>query len=81
MAYRIQLFAALRERTGKSTWDLPRQEPLRGSDVLRLFFEAHPEVAGLQPVTRLAVNQAFCHDDPELQPSDELALIPPVSGG
>ena len=30
---------------------------------------------------RFAVNQAFARDDTVLQPGDEVALIPPVSGG
>lgn len=81
MTYQVQLFAALRERTGKAIWEVPSEPPLQGSALLQRFFAEHPKVAGLQGVTRLAVNQAFCQDDPLLDRGDELALIPPVSGG
>ena len=54
---------------------------MTGMRLMQSFFEAFPELDGLRQVTRLAVNQSFCTEDLELDPSDELALIPPVSGG
>ncbi len=81
MAYEILLFAALKDKTGLSAWRCQSEEPLTASDLLARFFEAYPELAGLRKVTRLAVNHAFCTRDQLLRESDELALIPPVSGG
>ena len=81
MIYRLRLFAVLKDRAGCDTWECDSRRPITGSQILRLFFEAHPDLDGLQSVTRLAVNQSFCSDDPLLDPDDELALIPPVSGG
>lgn len=81
MTYQLKLFAVLKDRVGSESWSMDHEGPIRGSDLLHAFFEANPQVAGLRKVTRLAVNQSFCSDDPILNPSDELALIPPVSGG
>lgn len=40
----------------------------------------HPELQGLNTV-RFAVNSSYVPDDHVLQEGDEIALIPPVSGG
>lgn len=81
MTYKLFLFAVLKDKVGSDSWSYASSEPLLGSQVLTAFFDAHPQLNGLRKVTRLAVNQAFCSGDPQLSPEDELALIPPVSGG
>jgi molybdopterin converting factor small subunit len=35
----------------------------------------------LLPRCRIAVRQEFAEDSTEIRPNDELAVIPPVSGG
>ncbi len=79
--YRVQLFASLREQTGQERWTLATESPIAGAALLAEFFDAFPELDGLRRVTRLAVNQAFLTEDRPLDEEDELALIPPVSGG
>lgn len=81
MHYTVQLFASLRERTGLKIWQHYSSEALTGKALLEAFFSAFPETAALSKVTRLAVNQSFCRDEAALSAEDELALIPPVSGG
>jgi molybdopterin converting factor small subunit len=42
----------------------------------------HPEAAGALPTgVRVAVNQAFAGADTSLADGDELAFLPPISGG
>ena len=79
--YSVKLFASLKEKAGSGIWQYQADAPLTGSALLAAFFDAHPATAALRGVTRLAVNQAFCTADTVLRPGDELALIPPVSGG
>ncbi len=81
MRYRVRLFASVREKIGSAQWDYQSDRALKGSELLDVFFAANPSVSGLRAVTRLAVNQSFCETDPLLAENDELALIPPVSGG
>ena len=81
LRYRVKLFASLKEQTGLAHWECPSGAQLRGSELLHLFFTAFPTLDDLRKTTRLAVNQAFCTDDPLLAEGDEIALIPPVSGG
>ena len=81
MRYRVKLFAGLREATGRSVWELETECRVRGSWLLAQFFTSFPEVADLRTSTRLAVNKAFRDSDTLLTEEDEIALIPPVSGG
>jgi molybdopterin converting factor subunit 1 len=40
-----------------------------------------PRIAAALPTMRIAVNQTFVSDEYILRAGDEVALIPPVSGG
>lgn len=78
MHVRIRLFAMLRERAGTAELELELPEGARVRDAL-----AAPPVAALAaglPLV-LAVNREYADDDAPLAPGDELALVPPVSGG
>jgi MoaE-MoaD fusion protein len=78
MHVRVRLFAMLRERAGASELELELPEGARVRDALA----AAPVAAlaeGLPLV--LAVNREYADADVPLSAGDELALIPPVSGG
>jgi len=81
MNVKILYFAVLRERRGVSeeTLELPE-----GGDVamaLAMIAKQHPPVAPLLPRAQVAVNQRIVAATAPLGDGDELALIPPVSGG
>jgi molybdopterin synthase catalytic subunit len=76
MQVSVRLFAALRERAGAEVVDLELPEGGRVADVLA---QLDTVTAGVPVV--MAVNQEYAGADTELHPGDELALIPPVSGG
>ena len=73
---RIRLFAQLRERAGRSELDVELPEGAKVSDAIAALGDV---VAGLPVV--MAVNREYADEGAALQPGDELALIPPVSGG
>jgi len=74
----VRLFAVLRERAGTSQLALELPEGARVRDAL-----ASSSVAALAEGLPLvmAVNREYADGDVVLTPGDELALIPPVSGG
>jgi molybdopterin converting factor subunit 1 len=76
MQIRVRLFAALRERAGSGELEL---ELPPGSHVADALEQLSSIVDGVPVV--MAVNQEYADDNAELSPGDELALIPPVSGG
>lgn len=76
MHVRIRLFASLRERAGTSELTLELADGAMVGDALG---ELHWLIGDLKAV--LAVNREYASEATVLHPDDELALIPPVSGG
>jgi len=72
----VRLFAMLRERAGAPEVALELPDGARVGDALK---ELGPVADGLPVV--MAVNREYAAEDRVLCPGDELALIPPVSGG
>jgi molybdopterin converting factor subunit 1 len=72
----VKLFAGLRERAGTAEIRLALPEEARVADALTRL--AHV-TAGTTVV--MAVNQEYADESMRLHAGDELALIPPVSGG
>jgi MoaE-MoaD fusion protein len=72
----VRLFAMLRERAGADSVDLDLPDGARVADALA----ALDGLAGGMPVL-MAVNREYASEDAPLAAGDELALIPPVSGG
>lgn len=77
----ILLFGAAREISGCSTISLPLQLPCTSASLKKQLSIKYPELSPLILSSRLAVNQAYVQDGDEVEESDEVALIPPVSGG
>jgi molybdopterin synthase catalytic subunit len=77
MRVRVRLFAALRELAGTSERELELPEGACVADVWRRMPELGTEPEGLL----YALNQEYVKPDRELADGDELAVIPPVSGG
>jgi MoaE-MoaD fusion protein len=78
---RVRLFASFREAAGGGTlsWDTPEGSTV--SDVVAALREAYPRLGPAAEKALLAVNQEYVSGDAQLRDGDELALIPPVSGG
>jgi molybdopterin synthase catalytic subunit len=76
MRVQVRLFAGLRERAGADEIELELPEGARVRDALERL---HPVSDGLKVV--MAVNREYASEDAVLHAGDELALIPPVSGG
>jgi MoaE-MoaD fusion protein len=73
---RVKLFAGLRERAGAD--EVPLTLP-DGASVADALTQLSDVTAGVTVV--MAVNQEFADESVVLHAGDELALIPPVSGG
>ena len=76
MRVRVRLFAQLRERAGQPEIEVELPEGAVVRDALAAMGDL---VAGLPVV--MAVNREYADESALLSPGDELALIPPVSGG
>jgi molybdopterin synthase catalytic subunit len=78
----VRLFAMLRERAGSNRIELELPDGATVGDALAELASNSPlgGLIELLPV-RMAVNREYASFDTVLGPEDELALIPPVSGG
>lgn len=83
MLLQVRLFAVLRERAGRDSLEIELTEGATVADALRALAAASKplgEALEAMPVV-MAVNRAYASEEETLEPGDELALIPPVSGG
>jgi len=82
MVVRIRLFAILRERAGRDAVELRLSSGATVADALEALAGLEPlgELLERLPI-RMAVNRDYATAETTLGPGDELALIPPVSGG
>ncbi|CAA9472644.1 MAG: Molybdopterin synthase catalytic subunit MoaE [uncultured Solirubrobacteraceae bacterium] len=76
MKVRVRLFAQLRERAGSGSVELELPE---GALVRDAIAAMGPVAEGLPVV--MAINREYADESAVLSAGDELALIPPVSGG
>jgi molybdopterin synthase sulfur carrier subunit len=84
---RVRLFAALRERAGWGERPVPltpQGAPQTPADLWRRLALGEgplPEAGRLPPTIRVAINHAFASADTPLKPGDEVAFLPPITGG
>jgi molybdopterin converting factor subunit 1 len=82
MVVHVRLFAMLRERAGRDSVEVELDEGATVDDALNAIGNQHglDDLIARMPVT-MAVNRDYAERDQRLTEGDELALIPPVSGG
>ena len=81
MRIRVRFFASLRERMRRSEEirEVPPGATVR--TVWELLKQENPELGAVEKAMSFAVDQEYVDKDHPLQDNDELAFIPPVSGG
>lgn len=81
MTITVKLFAAARELTGTSEVELELPDHPTIADAKHSLSIMFPQIAGLLSRSAIARNQDFAVDTDFIASTDELAVIPPVSGG
>jgi len=76
---RVRLFASYREAAGSGHLELPLEQGAHLSELVELLAARVPALRTSRGL--VAVNQTYVTDDPVLADRDEVAFIPPVSGG
>jgi molybdopterin converting factor subunit 1 len=77
---RILFFGQLKAITGKPEMQLSFGAD-SADDLWRELIALHPSLSALRSQIRLAQNGEFASPSARFSDSDEIALIPPVSGG
>ncbi|NNF20741.1 MAG: molybdopterin converting factor subunit 1 [Saprospiraceae bacterium] len=80
MNIKILLFGVTRDMIGESTLDIQVSEGQNVGEMLEDLKTRFPELSKLRSLL-VAVNDEYAEEGKVLNQSDEIALIPPVSGG
>lgn len=80
MTVTVRLFASLRERAGCSAVTRSVDAGATAGDLLDGLYADFPSLRGSGRIA-IAVNSEYTDKSHQLREGDEVALIPPVSGG
>jgi len=81
MQVRVLFFGVLRDLTGKASDSLQLPEGGSVRDVIARYESQIPRLKDSLSSIALAVNQQYASPETRLKDNDEVALLPPVSGG
>jgi len=78
---RVKFFATLHDMTGRRELNLEAREGLTVSELYRDLCARFPRLADYSSILMYSVNAEYVPADYPLSDGDEVAFIPPVSGG
>ncbi|HWY60164.1 MAG TPA: molybdenum cofactor biosynthesis protein MoaE [Terriglobales bacterium] len=81
MQVRILFFGVLKDVTGRGSDLLNLPERATLGDVFSHYEEINPRLGELAASIAISINQEFAAPDSQLKEGDEIAFLPPVSGG
>jgi len=81
MKVHVLFFGTLKDLSGKAAEEISLRDGATVQDVLAHYEERISELRRWLPALAVAVNQQYAAPDTKLQSNDEVALLPPVSGG
>lgn len=81
MKIRVRLFAAVKDIVGRREVVLDLPEGTTAAGLLERLVQEHPRLQAMAPSLVTAVNREYAEGARTLAEGDEVAFIPPVSGG
>lgn len=81
MLVKVRLFARLRELTGASELNREAPDGATARDVWSRLAREFPSIADYERAVSCAVNEEYASMTTVLRDGDEIAFLPPVSGG
>jgi len=81
MTITLRFFATLRSHFHAEQKEITLDRPKTAREIFEELFESREDSARFLPFTRFAVNCEYVPPETLVRDNDELAFIPPVSGG
>ena len=78
---KVLLFGAAADRAGTREIELPVDEGVTLAEIWPLLVRRHPDLTPMRDTLAFAVNGEYARGDANVSPGDEVAVLPPVSGG
>ena len=77
----VLLFGAAADRAGTRKAQLEIEESTTLEEVWPLLADRYPELSTMRDTLAFAVNGEYARMEDSVGPDDEVAVLPPVSGG
>ena len=78
---KVLLFGAAADRAGIRQTEVPVDDETTLGELWPILANQHPGLAPMRDTLAFAVNGEYARMDDEVSPGDEVAVLPPVSGG
>lgn len=78
---KVLFFAQSRLAAGRSEYELPTRADLSQEEFWRMLIDSFPDLAPHRKTARLARRETYLSVGESIRPGDEIAVLPPVSGG
>ena len=78
---KVLLFGAAADRAGTRETELDVENGTTLAEIWPLLAEQHPDLGPMHDTLAFAVNGEYARGEEPVSPGDEVAVLPPVSGG
>ncbi|HEY6582828.1 MAG TPA: molybdopterin converting factor subunit 1 [Rubrobacter sp.] len=78
---KVLFFGAAADRAGTREAELEVEDGLTLAEIWPLLVERHPDLAPMRDTLAFAVNDEYARASAVVSAGDEVAVLPPVSGG
>jgi molybdopterin converting factor small subunit len=78
---KVVFFAQSRQAAGCGECRLEWEHPVTAAEFWARLVQLYPGLSSLQKTARLARRESYLAEGEQLDPQDEIAVLPPVSGG
>jgi len=78
---RVLFFGAAADRAGTREAELHVEDGVTLEEIWPLLVERHPELAPMHDTLAFAINGEYARGETGVSAGDEVAVLPPVSGG
>ena len=78
---KVLFFGAAADRAGTRETELDVRDSVTLAEVWTLIVERYADLAPMRDTLAFAVNGEYARGEDTVSPGDEVAILPPVSGG
>jgi molybdopterin converting factor subunit 1 len=78
---KVLLFGAAADQAGIRQTEIPMDASATLEELWSILADGHPGLVPLRDTLAFAVNSEYARMEDQVSPGDEVAVLPPVSGG
>ena len=78
---KVLFFGAAADRAGARQIEVPLSDQAKLAEIWPVLTDMYPDLAPMRDTLAFAVNGEYARMDERVDPGDEVAVLPPVSGG